>query len=599
MNEHNYPRSLLFFDGETWIHEGDKKELHTLRLGVCIYVDLDKNQKVLNREIFHFYTADEFWMYVELKAKENRKLWLYAHNIKYDLASVSVLENTKKYGWKTGFPIMENAFIMSSKKGKKKLQYVDTHNYLKTSLEAIGKKVGLPKMDKPDFKSVDDSYLKQYCQRDVEVIEKFILDFIRFLADNKLGSLKYTMASTAFNSYRTRFMTKEIYHYSTFKGHIQENIPMHTLERNAYKGGRVDCFFIGEKHGDFYNLDVNSMYPYVMSNISMPIKPIAFSDDINIHDLKLIMLNRYVIAEVTYLENNIHGRIALKHNDMLEFPSGLIRNTVHHSELQYMLDHKIIKEIHQVIVYERTNIFKDYVDFFYELKKNATNESEREMSKLFLNSLYGRFGMRYYSSETPIPYPDEPENGSVMWDDSTGKKQLYYWWDGHLCKSNQSDYIPVKNTNLAIAGCVTSEARMLLLKYIEICGYENLYYVDTDSVICNRKGYENLKDYLNDKELGFLKLEKQANYLKINAPKDYIFGDKIRSKGVPMDSTTNLDGTFSYWIFSTFKQHIKSNGKFLGRQRIDKKNSYTYNKGRIIINGVCISNEVNNGYPQT
>ncbi len=44
------------------------------------------------------------------------------------------------------------------------------------------------------------------------------------------------------------------------------------LEIDSYRGGRNECFFIGEAHGEFYKLDVNSMYPYVMATHYYPIK---------------------------------------------------------------------------------------------------------------------------------------------------------------------------------------------------------------------------------------------------------------------------------------------------------------------------------------
>lgn len=47
-------------------------------------------------------------------------------------------------------------------------------------------------------------------------------------------------------------------------------------------------------------------------------------------------------------------------------------------------------------------IFSEYVDYFYEMKKNATDNTERVIAKLLLNSLYGRFGMDINLGTTEI-----------------------------------------------------------------------------------------------------------------------------------------------------------------------------------------------------
>lgn len=45
-------------------------------------------------------------------------------------------------------------------------------------------------------------------------------------------------------------------------------------------------------------------------------------------------------------------------------------------------------------LFDKGDIFTDYVDYFYELKKNSDKGTPNYMiSKLLLNSLYGRLGM--------------------------------------------------------------------------------------------------------------------------------------------------------------------------------------------------------------
>lgn len=47
-------------------------------------------------------------------------------------------------------------------------------------------------------------------------------------------------------------------------------------------------------------------------------------------------------------------------------------------------------------------LFQDYVNSLYQLKTSATNPVDKAISKLLLNSLYGRWGMQLDRQNTAI-----------------------------------------------------------------------------------------------------------------------------------------------------------------------------------------------------
>ena len=100
-------------------------------------------------------------------------------------------------------------------------------------------------------------------------------------------------------------------------------------------------------------------------------------------------------------------------------------------EIKNSLENQQIKiiQIHKKILYKKKNIFKEFVDFFYAKRIDATNKLENTFYKNLLNSLYGRFGINSsltfienykiteltYSLDTPqfllesILFPNAPE----------------------------------------------------------------------------------------------------------------------------------------------------------------------------------------------
>ncbi|GAI80077.1 unnamed protein product, partial [marine sediment metagenome] len=71
------------------------------------------------------------------------------------------------------------------------------------------------------------------------------------------------------------------------------------LERESYKGGRVECFYLGDlTNENYYMLDVNSLYPFVMRNNVYPVKYKYILHKIRQQDLALLLQDKAVVAKV-------------------------------------------------------------------------------------------------------------------------------------------------------------------------------------------------------------------------------------------------------------------------------------------------------------
>lgn len=578
-----FPKHLVFFDTETHIHEGDSFEPHTFRLGVFTYVHLNENADTLDREVIHFSDQETFWKYITTKAKKHKNLFVFAHNISYDLIATNV-SKIESYGFKIGNPIMENNFVLTCQKyrivttkdGKErkinqgKITFVDMFNYVRMSLAEVGKKFGIRKK-KVDLKNDNDSKIARYCEVDVNICERFILSLIRFIVKNNLGSFRNTIASLSFDVWRQSFMETEVfYHY---------NRPSFLMERKAYKGGRVECFYIGKPpRGNYYKLDFNSEYPTVMKGENLPTKLLYKRDKISIEQLKELIKDYYVIADVSidHKRRDI-GLFAVKTADKLIFHRGKYRETFHHPELVRALQENMVKRVHSVLVYERAKIFKKYVEYFYDLKTKSKGV-DRELAKLFLNALYGRFGMKRYRSQSE-PYTGNKIHGTILSGELGGKKTLKYIWFGEQIWTEKSEEIPHKNVNVALAGAVCAYGRMMILDAVEKAGVKNCFYLDTDSVIVNHEGYKRLAPLIDGSRMGYLKCEGMTRHIEIITNKHYTFGTKTCHKGLPTNHYLDETGKFVFWRFTKIKDWIRT-GDF-GRKLVAKELTMLYSKGVI------------------
>lgn len=187
-----------------------------------------------------------------------------------------------------------------------------------------------------------------------------------------------------------------------------------------------------------------------------------------------------------------------------------------------------IKNIYQVFHFEQqsSDLFKGYIKAFYKLKLQASgvpksvqsaddlnqflkdvkeidgidlnendlqnpNPARRWLTKIMLNSFFGRFGMRedktineFIVSESDLDrlFHNSAYTVTSVIPQTEQVALLSY-------KYSSNDIIPMaNNTNIYIAAVTTAWARMELYKYLDMCttdGGKNsrCYYCDTDSLI--------------------------------------------------------------------------------------------------------------------
>lgn len=556
-SDQKQPNHLLFFDTETHNHyiSDTQKEQH-LTLGVARYVYREAGGNIKSRQDCIFRNTDELMTFIESKVHAKKKILIFAHNIAFDIM-VTNLPKWFKENRVTPQPFIRNGmvFVWSVRYESRSLTFINTGNFTPYRLSQIAKDLGMEKL-LVEFETVGEQELIEYCTMDVAIIEKLILSFIQFLEDNQLGAFKSTLASQALTAYTTRF-NKNLPYTTDINGVLD-------LEKEAYKGGRTECFKIGRfNHEKIYYTDINSMYPYVMTGDLIPKRFIRGMVNPPINRTYETMKHRYIIARCKLqtplpfiatlfnpLKYKITNSTTTPKDSKLIFPIGEFEVVLHHAELEYAIENGFVQSISQALMYERGEIFNDYVNFFTDMKIQATidgNRVNRLMAKLFLNSLYGKFGQRHKSFNLIEESPDIMVFPDKIYNDKGEIISSEFLWFGERWENITQGW--ANHSIPAIAGAVTSKARMLLWYYALEVGLENLYYTDTDSLMVNAIGYDKLKDHIDDTKLGYLKLEKTADELIINGCKDYRFDGKRTLKGVPTNATEISPQTYEYEHF--------------------------------------------------
>jgi len=353
------------------------------------------------------------------------------------------------------------------------------------------------------------------------------------------------------------------------------------MERKAYRGGRTEAFFIGQCPGfKFYALDINSMYPYVMRKFQYPVKLIDIAENISVNELRSILKNKMVIADV---EIDISEPAIAYKDKRLIFPVGRFRVCLTTPELFWVLVNGKITRVHKVAVYRGEYIFREFIDSMFSLKAMYEREGNtifREITKLIMNSLYGKFGQKNPVWEKLPDSPDSQVGSEIVYDFDTGERHQYKYLYHQSWRKNGEE--PASDTFFAIPSHVTAYARLHLWNMIVTAGRDNVFYVDTDSLFVNGEGKERVSEWIKENELGMLKVVTSAPTLLIRGAKDYVFGDIEKIKGIRKEDKKVSANEYEGWRFR--KVLTAWNKNTFGKMIIDyvsKILKRNYEKGKV------------------
>lgn len=567
-----YPSNILYLDTETEIIDAEVYQEHWFKLAWSCHVEKRPERKKDTETWLYF---DKPWPMcdkIESLCRNNRPLWLFSHNLYFDLQVMCFFEYFPLHGWTLDFIYDKGlSYIIVIRKDKLTIKGVSTTNFFDVSLEKLGELLGYPK-GKVDFSTVSMEELSAYCRRDVEILKRIMEDYMSFLKTNDLGKFSMTRASQSFAAYRHRFMTHKIF------THHEERIV--ALEKDAYVGGRVECFYIGRLKGrPIVSLDVNSMYPFVMKQFHFPYRFDAYYENLPLKYLPEILSDRCAVAEVLIETPDPH--FALKRNGKLIFPVGRFRTFLCTRGLHFAQARGYVKSVIEIAVYRQAGLFSEYVDFFAALKERYEKEGNlvyRRFVKYFMNSLYGKFGQFRPVLDWFFHYGEPETFRNPFIDEVTGESGMEYKLFNKVFRETGKEI--GNNSLVAIAAHITEDARMILDRLMSGIGREKILYCDTDGLKIFKRDMVKVKHKIHPSKLGSLKIEEECDDLEIVGPKSYIVKDRKVLKGVPKRAEQIGLLDFRYVTFQRQATHLRKNivDHFEAR-RIEKHINNTYDKG--------------------
>lgn len=441
---------------------------------------------------------------------------IYFHNIEFD--GIFILDYLLKNGYEfsneielrpqkyincliTEQNLIYNIKIpVKTKKGWRVVEFRDSSKKIPGTVEDIAKSWKLPilkgcidyTLDRRNYTPTDNDIA--YIKNDTEIIARVLAK----LYDNNMTKL--TSAGDTFTAYKECIKV-----FSNIYPVLPRDID--DFIRASYRGGMVQVKS-GLENKMLKNVcvyDVNSMYPAQMLKFLPYGTPRYYQGQYKHDELYPLYVQRVSVCfdvkdgHVPTILTNGNGYSIVKkyikttNNEMIDLNLTSI-------DLKLLFENYNVYDIEYIDGYKfkaSDMLFKQYILPLYDKKCNSSG-SEKQLAKILLNGLYGKFA---FNPDHLNKYPSLDEYNAVRF---------------NLLPLEQGDSIYT-----AVSSFITAYARELLVTAINR-NYDNFIYCDTDSVHL-LKQTDNID--VDSKRLGAWDLEKIYKNAKYMCQKRYL-GEK-------------------------------------------------------------------------
>lgn len=397
----------------------------------------------------------------------------------------------------------------------------------------------------------------KYCVRDCISLYQVLLKFFNLIWDtfNVDATKCPTLPSLAFRIFRSKYLSnsvnipllsKFIYDklsQAFFGGHVDMYIPKGPLNssingtddisvdniKNLVKEkGTAAPHYVKANYKTLKHYDINSLYPSSMYYNEFPTDIIGyFIGDITlIDDYSYLYNDKLGVYKVKVTAPSIkHPILPIRIDGTCVYPEGDWIGWYFSEELKNAEKYGYNFQIMEGFVFKSEVIFTDYIDAMNKIKtksdKNSAAPAMYYISKILMNSLFGRLGINPFLSKNEF-IPKDKFNESMKNSSYNNKVDEFVDFGTHYLTTFKPSSEQLENANnlpanVAIALAISSYSR------VEMSQFKNrndiiLYYSDTDSAIVDSYLPEELVD---NKQIGKFKLEAEYVLFIALGPKVY------------------------------------------------------------------------------
>jgi hypothetical protein len=545
------PNRFIFLDTEARTSIDDGIETQVWRCGVANFVHWT-SKKYLRQRIEEYTDVDSLWTDVGQHTRKGSRTVVYCHNLPYDMRIGRLLDILPRHGWHLDNIRLDSRGSWSRWTRKKAtLIFCDSASIFPCTLWTLGQLLGMGKLALPD----DDNEKRWLarCRRDVEILSTAMLEYLGWLKTGAAGNWQMTGSSQAWSHWRHNHYTERVL--------IHHDMEAIAAERRALWTGRAENWRWGrDKTEPVYEYDWQNAYPRVARDCAVPTRYLGVSERVSPRALPALWERYAVLADVSV--RVAEPIVPARHDEGILWPVGEFDTTLWDPELRLLAERGAIVRVRRVWMYQKGPALKDWAEWVLNGIHSGDVSELRWLPivlKHWSRSLIGRFAMRYqtWNHFGTLPTSDIRVGTLVDRDAGTATDTMQVGHDFYTL----SEFAESPNACPQITGYIMSEARAKLWRMIHNVGAENVYYMDTDSLVVNATGHSILENGTGSPDQAGLHLKDRSRGYEIYGPRALILGDTAKFAGMPRGAERTGDTTFLGEVWTGLERSVRT-GEF-------------------------------------
>ena len=477
----NTPTDVLVFDTETSWDTDDLGEQHHLRLWVACH-DRRNDQRVHKPGTTwaNGTTVGELVDLIEHHARSGTALWVFAHNLSFDLAVAPLPTELCERGWTlTEFSARSDHPWFRFVRGNHRITMVDSHSWVPTSLEQLAESSTLDKPPLPEPGDSPEQWLHR-CTADVALTREAVHQVLHWWEAEQLGRWTISGPACGWNAWRHRFYTHPLL--------VDPDPKLRAFERRALYGGRREAFRVGcSPSGLYADVDFERAYPTVAGDVLLPVHRLGIGRELRDEDPIWDDPERDLIGRCTVTTDT--AAVPCRIDGAVFYPRGTFRTVLTGPEIAYARSRGAHVAVHAHVQYRLAPLLHSWSQWVTSTGPEPDvpwPPAVRFLLKHWSRTVIGRFAAR--SSQTER-FGEAPEPGwhlepgwhvdkqaGMSWVDVAGTRWL-------VTHDTEPD-----NALPAVTAFVEAHCRILLDQLISELGTANVVQCDTDGVLVQLLG---------------------------------------------------------------------------------------------------------------
>lgn len=541
------PRRAVVVDVQPIVDDSGDYRSHRWRCGTARFIHWTSKGNVKEVEV-RYSDHSTLWRDISTFTRPRSRTVVYFLNLPYRIRLASGLLDLASEGWTPVRMRLSSRGSWSTwERQKVSLHLADIASILPVATDTLCRNA-LGRVGSLNAES-DSTGWSDYSALVCEAASRFVIQYLEWLRTGVAGNWQVTGAGQSWAHWRHAHYTHRMLHHG--------NDEIMAVERESMYAGRAESIKWGKDlSAPVYEWDWANAYPRIARDNDVPTELLGATSRCSIRELLVLADKRAVMAECEITTDQ--PTVPTRHDGRILWPVGTFRSVLWDPEIRAAVAAGATIRPLRVWVYRREPALRQWANWTLNEVWAAEHGGvwwRGRVCKHWSRTLIGRFATHYkeWVPFCEVPWPEFAIG--TMVDRSTGEVRETSQIGTTLYVAGDDVYS--ENACPQVTAYVMSLGRVKLWRVMQQVGWDNLLYVNTDSLVTNATGAKIIRSHAHDADYDGLTLKQAGRGYEIYGHQTAIIGTRRVLSGCPSNAQRVADDTWKGEIWESLECAVK------------------------------------------